>query len=110
MPPRRKQQPREVVEEIPQVADEESEIEETDDDVLEDEDNEDEDEDDDEDDEEEEEVIEPRVLPARSNRGNRMAELMAKSTQEDDTSEFWQNNKEVFAEDEVDSDFEAAGT
>ena len=70
-------------------------------------DEDDEDGDDDEDEESEEEVIERRVLPARANRGSKMADLMAKA--DDETSEFWQANKEVFAEDEVDSDFEASG-
>ena len=78
------------------------------DEEVDDEDGENDDEDDDEDEESEEEVIERRVLPSRAGRGSKMAELMAKAEVEE-SSEFWQANKEIFAEDDVDSDFEASG-
>jgi hypothetical protein len=64
------------------------------------------DEDDEDDWESEEEEIAPRVLPQRSNRGNRLAKLIQEGEEED---EFWDVMKEVFVEDANDSDFEAEG-
>lgn len=50
----------------------------------------------------EEEVLEPKVLPARGTRGNRMTALVAEEDSADE--EFWQ--QEFFAEENKDIEYE----
>lgn len=57
---------------------------------------------DDEDEEEEEEVLEPKVLPQRGTRGNRLNSLIAEEDSADE--EFWQ--QEFFAEEGRDVEYE----
>ncbi len=52
--------------------------------------------------EEEQEVLEPKVLPARGTRGNRMNTLIAEEDSADE--EFWQ--QEFFAEEGKDQEYE----
>ena len=61
-----------------------------------------EDDDDEEEEEEEEEVLEPKVLPQRGSRGNRMNSLIAEEDSADE--EFWQ--QEFFAEEGRDEEYE----
>ncbi len=92
------------------AADDDDEEEDVDDDENEDDDDDDEDEgsedDDEEEEEEEEEDNQPRVLPQRATRGNRIRKLMDEGETAD---EFWDNVKQFFEEGEQDSDFEAEG-
>ena len=55
-----------------------------------------------EEEEEEEEVLEPKVLPQRGTRGNRMNSLIAEEDSADE--EFWQ--QEFFAEEGKDEEYE----